>query len=217
MTSTFPGLAGQPLEYLDHPYNVTAANERAVEVPLTHQLLDLEGHRCSLDRRPFHVLEVGNVLAHYPGAPPRSVIDLHERGPGVLNVDVNTWTPPHRFDAIVAVSTIEHVGWDHPDPHPQAAAAAVARLRSWLAADGALLVTIPIGYHPPLDRLIARRALLAPLTDTLYLRDGPGTSWLRSGDWRRASELDRSVILADHPYDRATPTATALWVGRWTA
>lgn len=207
MPPTFASPAYGDLEYLDHPYNVTAANERAVEVPLAAAFL--EGVTGP-------VLEIGNVLAHYPIAGDRTVVDLNERGPGVINADVLTWVPPHRFDRIVAVSTVEHVGWDGPAPQIHAAAAAIARLASWLAPGGALLVTVPIGYHHGLDAAIADRVLGILAWEELHVRTGPGLAWEPMSDWSMLDPHERRVELVRRPYDRLTPSATAVWVGLWT-
>lgn len=104
---------------------------------------------------PHTVLEVGNVLGHF-GSPGHTVVDKYDSGPGVLNQDILDYYPGRTFAAIVAVSTLEHVGFDRPEtPDPDAPAKALAALRRLLSPDGVLLVTVPIGYNAGLDASIA--------------------------------------------------------------
>ena len=131
---------GVELPYLRHAYNYTWLNERAVEVPLAAAALAGAGPR---------VLEVGNVLGHYlPVA--HTVVDKYERSPGVHNVDVvDVDLGP--FDLILAVSTLEHVGFDEEVQDPEKPARAIAHLASLLAPGGRLWCTFPVGYNPALD------------------------------------------------------------------
>ncbi len=66
---------GKSLSLFYHHYNMTWANERAVEVPIAADFL-----RRSAGKR---VLEVGNVLSHY-GDVDHTILDKYERGTGIL-------------------------------------------------------------------------------------------------------------------------------------
>jgi hypothetical protein len=139
---------GHPCRYLVHHHNATWTNERTVEVPIAARVIE---------RHPGgRMLEVGNVLHNYlpRGYVPtqREVVDKHERAPGVTNVDVLAFSPAVRYDIIVSISTMEHVGWDEEPRDGALAAAAIACLHTWLAPGGELLVTVPLGYHAELDR-----------------------------------------------------------------
>lgn len=135
--------------YFRHPYNRAGQNMRAVEVPIVREMLR---GRWEWDR----ILEVGNVLSHYmdTGWP---ALDAREQGPHVIHADVMRWQPEQRFDLIVSVSTLEHVG------HGRYAALTgattpgdvLARIRSWLAPGGELLATVPLGYNELLDAQLA--------------------------------------------------------------
>lgn len=139
---------GRELPYLDHPYNTTILNERAVEVPIALAFID----RCSGDG-----VEVGNVLAHY-GPITHRVVDRWKQAPGVENIDV--FDLHGSFDWIVAVSTLEHVRHDEPaDGAPFGAVTALAHLRALLNPGGQLLVTHPFGQNPYLDGAILSRHL----------------------------------------------------------
>lgn len=176
---------GTPLEYFDHPYNHTRRNERAVELAVaSHWLPDGNG------------LEVGNVLAHY-GTTGHRVVDLTEQGPGVENIDVFEITG--RYDWIVAISTIEHVEWDTPRPDPTRAPAAIAHLHGLLNPSGRMLITVPGGYHAPLDQ---------------YLGTGAGTT--RAGTFvRTGDQWEQTATLTFKAYGTTTSWAESVWIGEW--
>jgi hypothetical protein len=139
---------GERYSYLLHHYNATWRNERTVEVPIAARVL--ERHRGA------RLLEVGNVLhnylgdAHLPSG--REIIDKYELASAVRNIDVMDHSPHEPYEVIVSISTIEHVGWDEEPQEPTKAAQAIERLHSWLAPGGELLVTMPLGHNPELDR-----------------------------------------------------------------
>jgi SAM-dependent methyltransferase len=143
-------LDGERYEYFLHAYNLTWSNERAVEVPVVWRLVQsLSGGR---------VLEVGNVLAHY--YPVRhDVVDKFERAPGVINADAADFDTPRRYDLIVSISTLEHVGFDEEPREPDKPLRALANLRRLLAPGGLLCATLPVGYNPHVDALLAEGAL----------------------------------------------------------
>ena len=139
---------GQTLSLFYHRYNMTWANERAVEVPIAAEFL-----RRFYGKR---VLEVGNVTPHYLEIA-HTVIDKYERGSGIVNEDIADFAPGDQFDLILSVSTFEHIGFDDEENGDSAEkiAQAIATCRGLLAAQGRLLLTLPLGYNPALDRRIA--------------------------------------------------------------
>jgi SAM-dependent methyltransferase len=159
-------LGGHRYRYLFDRHKFTWLTERAVEVPVAQALVD--GHAA--DR----VLEVGNVLSHYRPQQ-HVVVDKYEQAPGVLNRDVLELEGLGEFDLIVAVSTLEHVGWDESPRDPAKAARAVAALRSLLAPGGLLAITVPIGYNAAFDA--ALRSGEVPLDRAVALRRDGGTRW----------------------------------------
>ena len=94
---------GKEYEYLLHPYNATWDCERCVEVPIIMGLIKRMA--------PSTVLEIGNVIQHYC-ATSHQVIDLHEKGRGVQNVDVLDFRSGKQYELIVSISTLEHIGKD---------------------------------------------------------------------------------------------------------
>ncbi len=131
--------------YFLHPYNRTWTNERAVEVPVIQQFLKLSD--------PLSTLEVGNVLSHYFDSR-HTILDKNEkcRHRPVINSDLIQFNPQRQFAWIVAISTIEHVGWDERPRDEAKVMSAFPKLRSLLAPGGKAVVTIPVGYNHFLDQ-----------------------------------------------------------------
>jgi SAM-dependent methyltransferase len=159
-------LDGRRYRYLFSRHKFTWLTERAVEVPVAEALVDTYP--------PDRVLEIGNVLSHY--RPQRhTVVDKYEQAPGVLNRDVLDLGDLGRFDLIVAISTLEHVGWDESPRDPAKAQRAVEVLRSLLAPGGRLAITVPVGYNTAFDA--ALRCGQVPLDRAVALRRSGGTRW----------------------------------------
>ncbi len=152
-------LDGRTYPTLRHTYNVTWDTEHAVEIPLAWSYVrQYAGQR---------VLEVGNVLSHYHPIE-HDIVDKYEQLPGIINVDVVDFDPDYRYDLIVSISTLEHVGWDEVPRDPLKVGRALAHLRGLLAPGGLLLVTIPVGYNPHLDIQFAEGMI--PLDETYFMK-----------------------------------------------
>ena len=162
------GFDGERYAYLYGAYKRSWVTERAIEVPIVQRAVD--AHPGG------QVLEVGNVLSHY--RPQRhTIVDKYEQAPGVHNLDVfDLASLEQEFELVVAVSTIEHVGWDEDPRVPGKAVDALCALYERVAPGGRLLLTIPAGYNPSLDE--ALRAGAVAFTSLAGMRrQGGGTSW----------------------------------------
>ena len=140
------------LAYFYHPYNMTWASERCIEVPI--------GQACLNQYPPERVLEVGNVLSHY--VPTRhAILDKFEKGDRVINEDIISFGPNRKFDLVLSISTFEHIGFDDEASGSSAdkIAAALSACRNLLNNTGKLVITVPIGYNPDLDLMIRNSAL----------------------------------------------------------
>ena len=140
----------QEYTYFEHPYNGTWMNERAVEIPLIWEF----SSKYSFDR----ILEIGNVLSHYFKIN-HLVIDKYEKKKGIVSKDILDVELNRKFDCIVSISTLEHIGWDEIPQAPGKHILAVKKLRSLLSDDGILIATIPLGYNPSFDADIFDRRL----------------------------------------------------------
>lgn len=141
---------GQELKYFRHNHNLAYDNERTVEVAIVGKFLNSLGRNAK-------VLEVGNVLANYgfSGAV-RDVLDKYDPAPHVINEDVISFKRVMKYDAIISISTLEHVGWDEDVRDPLKIIMAVKNLsENCLAPGGCMLATIPLGYNSYFDDQLA--------------------------------------------------------------
>ena len=177
-------------------YNTTWRNERGVEISLARDFLARHGHGRGL--------EIGNVLAHY-GPIDHEVVDKYETAPGVRNEDVVDLVAEPAYDYIVAISTLEHVGWDETPRDPDKVHVALERLRLMLVPTGRLFVSCPLGYNPNLDKLIRARALDS-VSEHFLARRGAG--------WR---EVDVDDVADPPPFEQGRRQAHAVWVAEFEA
>ncbi len=184
---------GKTYTELWHRYNATWRNERAVEVPIIREMVSRAGGAA--------ILEVGNVLSHY-GAVHHQVLDKYEKTPGVINEDVCAFHPPRKYDLIVSISTLEHVGWDEEPREPRKVLDAFNNLRSLCAPGGRIVVTLPLGSNPFLDNLIREGKI--EFTKQFYLeRISP------ANEWREVEAIDFEAPR----YDEWLPAANELLIG----
>ena len=186
-------LQGRSYRYLYDRHKLTWLTERAVEVPVVQAIVErFAGKR---------VLEVGNVLSHYRPVT-HVVLDKYEHAPRVLNRDVLDLGDLGQFDLIVAISTLEHVGWDETPRDPDKPQRAIRALRSALAPGGLFVITAPVGYNPAFDA--AFRSGEARLSRAAALRREPGTT-----RWRELAPEDVWTT----PYDFLIFRARAVLFG----
>ncbi|MEG4091155.1 hypothetical protein [Microcoleus sp. Pol12B4] len=129
--------------------------ERAVEIPIAFNFL-------AEIQKPASILEVGNVLSHYEnhlsetlGITSRRIVDKFEVEVGVDNEDLMNLPSDQKYDAIVSLSTVEHIG-QKGDPSGgygeqeenrdlEGPLKAIAKIYDLLAPDGKALITVPFG------------------------------------------------------------------------
>ena len=136
---------GRAYRYYFHKHNKTWRNERAVELPIVLGMVKENGGR---------MLEVGNVLSHYVTMN-HDVVDKYERADGVINEDIVGYSPKKKYDLVVCISTLEHIGFSPPEElEPAKPARAVESMKKMLAKNGKMVITFPPGYNPHLDGLV---------------------------------------------------------------
>ena len=141
---------GKEYRYLKHNYNNTRENERTIEVPIFMDILK--------SRQKSSILEVGNVLNHYGCKIKRDIVDLGERGKGVINQDIRSFSPAKKYDLIVSISTFEHIDENSCNPE-QYTLDAFDNMKNLLAKDGNIWMTIPLSTNSHLDNLLKNKKL----------------------------------------------------------
>ena len=133
--------------YFNHDYNATWSNERSVEIPLALELVQrYQGRR---------ILEVGNVLSHYfPVA--HTIVDKYEQAHAVINQDIEDFRTKDKYDLIVSISTLEHIGWDERIKDKDKFIRVIEKLKEMLSSGGELFITLPAGYNPWIDKAIKK-------------------------------------------------------------
>jgi len=132
--------------YFYHSYNFTWDNERAVEIPIVMRSMELF--------RDKKILEVGNVLSHYFTVE-WDVLDKFEEGASIICQDVVDFLPSCKYNLIISISTLEHIGFDDDVREPYKVIEAIRNLKqNCLKPDGRMIFTIPLGYNPFMDDLL---------------------------------------------------------------
>ena len=184
---------GEQLPYTLARYNNSFLNERTVEISIARWFLAKSG-----DGR---VLEVGNVLAHY-GVTGQTVLDKYEIIPGVLNDDIVDFVPESPFDTVIAISTLEHVGWDEEPREPDKVFRAIENVKNCVGAGGRVLVTVPIGHNKALDAGLRAGDVSFPQETWLARKN-------RRNEW---AEVERDEALRQE-YGEPYTGANGLYVG----
>lgn len=164
---------GKSFRYFYHPHARSWRTERCVEIALAIKVM--KDHK--------HVLEIGNVLAHKIGAEhDRTVVDKYEQASGVINEDVATLNLARKFDLVISISTMEHVGSDEDGGNNEKLLVGFDKLLSHLSVGGRLFVTMPVGQNPALDRFISDGRL--PSKNMYYLkRVSKNNKWVQVDSW----------------------------------
>ncbi|MBX9852896.1 MAG: DUF268 domain-containing protein [Cytophagaceae bacterium] len=131
--------------YFFHSYNSTWRNERVVEIPIIQEIIKTHQGK--------NILELGNVLSHYFKTS-HLVVDKYESGNKVINQDILDFNTEEKFDIIISISTIEHIGWDEKPEDPKKILRTFEKLKQLLSPGGKIYFTVPLGYNPHLDDLI---------------------------------------------------------------
>jgi hypothetical protein len=138
---------GRTYSYLYHKYNRTWGNERTAEIPIVWEIMK--------KYRGKRILEVGNVLSHYFHVN-HDIVDKYEKADGVINQDIVVFRPSKKYDLVVSISTLEHVGVNEEwtSTEPKKILRAIENIKTLLASRGKIIITLPVGYTPELDELL---------------------------------------------------------------
>jgi len=103
-----------------------------------------------------------------------------------------------KFDLIISISTMEHVGSEDDDNNPSKIFATRENLRKHLKEGGEIFMTLPVSQNPALDRYIASGQVR--FKRMYYLKRVS-----RSNRWVQVDDV--KGIRYDHPYPHANGLA----------
>ncbi len=98
---------------------------------------------------------IGNVLSYYYNFE-HDVIDKYEVSNGVINEDISTYKTDKKYDAIISISTFEHIGEDEKDIGNQRMIKAFDKVKSLLKPHGIFLVTFPFWGNRYLEEYVTK-------------------------------------------------------------
>jgi len=134
-------------EYFYHKYNHTWSNERSIEIPIIMREINSNPSK--------EILEIGNVLSHYFSFK-HDIIDKYEKSENVINEDASIFKFKKKYDLIISISTLEHVGWDEYPKEKDKILKTISNLKKHLNKNGEILITVPINYNRWLDEIIKK-------------------------------------------------------------
>ena len=192
---------GKKLSYFYHRYNTTWKNERIVEVPIImNYIKDFPNKR---------ILEIGAVLIHYysikwdildkyeRGPPIWDILDKYWKGKEIINKDVVYFKPFNKYDLIISISTLEHVGFDEDIKDPTKIIKAIKNLKeNCLNLNGEGIITMPIGYNLEMDRLLFTNKL--EFDEKLFLK-----RINKENKWEEIPEKEARNIKYNKPFNSA--------------
>lgn len=194
---------GKKYHYFYHPYNRTIASERVVEIPLGKAVFNFY-----LSEKK-HILEVGNVLSHYfPKYPTyHAILDKYEKKPGVINQDVENCKLSAKYDLVISISTMEHVGWTYGEKRDLGKfLRSIENLKKYLKKDGMMLITFPLFFREDLSKYIALKKM--PFTKEYFMKR---VSFMN--EW---IEVNREKALEGDGYDTHFANANVLYIGLYS-
>lgn len=159
----------QKYKYFIHPYNRTWKNERIIEIPIAKKILE--------DYKNKKILEIGNVLSHYCLIS-HDVLDKYETAKNVINKDVVNFKSSKKYDLIISISTLEHVGWDEEIKDSTKVLKAIRNLKKLLNVKGQIIITHPWGYNKNMDKLI-NTGKIAFKDKFLMIRKSKKNKWVQ--------------------------------------
>ena len=168
--------------------------ERAVEIPIVMDMMR--------KYRGKNILEIGNVLSHHVKLE-HDILDKYETGKGVINKDIVEFKSEKKYDLIISISTLEHVGWDEKPRDDKKIPRPIDNMKTLISSGGGtIMITVPLGYNPTLDNLLKGGSIqFSKQYHLIRLSKG--------NEWREASWED--VLAAK--YNSPMPFANGLLIG----
>lgn len=182
---------GKKIPYFLHAYNSAWENERTIEIPIIREYLE----------KNKKILEIGNVLSHYFSCK-HDILDKYEIYEGVINQDAAEFKSKKKYDLIVSISTLEHIGWDEKPRDNKKIFRTIKNLTSQLERNGKIVATIPLGYNNSLDNLIKIGKI--NFHETYFMKRISGKNL-----WVQVNQINLDDISYNFPF----PNANVVFIG----
>ena len=169
-------------------------NERAIEIPIVMEMVK--------KYQGTNILEIGNVLSNHVRFE-HDILDKYEIAKGIMNEDVVDFRPEKRYDLVVSISTLEHVGWDEKPRDNMKIHRAIENMKALIKSRGGMIIiTLPLGYNSALDKLL-KDGIIRFSKQYHLVRISKGN------EWKEASWEDVQVA----KYNTPLPFANGLLIG----
>jgi hypothetical protein len=168
--------------------------ERAIEIPIVMEMVGMYQGK--------NILEIGNVLSHHVRFE-HDILDKYEIANGVINKDVAEFKSEKKYDLIISISTLEHVGWDEKPRDDMKIPLAIQNMRTLISSRGGIImITIPMGYNHTLDKLL-KDGIIRFSKQYHLIRISKGNEW-REASWEEVQFAK---------YNTPMPFANGLLIG----
>ena len=196
----------------------TVFSERIIEYPILFQHLNRNTYNildfgCVEDLLPIHLASLGY---HVTGMDFRQYPFTHKNF-NFIQADILSWDPPdEEFDAVISISTIEHVGLAaYGDPVcSDGDKIAIEKLWRCLRKDGDLIITLPAG-RPCVERgmrIYDGQSIKELVPDIKIMRFFYKPD--RYGEWQETTEEVISKLIYDNYYTISPAQGVAFIVSR---
>ena len=191
------------LEYFYHPYNITWRNERIIEVPIVlHEL-------SQIDKQSNKILEVGAVLQHYTDTE-WDVLDKFETADNIKKEDITTYNPEQKYDFVMSISTIEHVGYDDSEKDEKGVEKAIKNIKeNILSEKGKAIITLPYGYNPAVEEFLENHKEICEKITYLQRQNN-------ENEWKEVTEEELKGCKYGQPHNAANGIAIIELKGKKT-
>lgn len=134
-------------------------NERTVEIPIVMEIVSQNEKK--------NILEIGNVLSNYCQIK-HDVVDKYDVSENVINQDIAEFSSFKKYDLVVSISTLEHVGFDEFPKDPLKIVKTLENLFRLISEQGKIFFTWPLGYNKTMDSVLAENGSI--FTNQFYLK-----------------------------------------------
>jgi len=185
---------GIKYHYIFHSYCTTWKNERCAIIPIALDIVQ------KYTENGKNILEVGNVISHVRSVV-HDVVDKYEIADGVRNEDIAYYDTSKKYDLIISLVTIQHVGYTEFPRDPSKILRAMENLKNLLTPDGTIILLHALGENKEMDELLNTGKL--KLNQMFYLKKISKYMWAEA-KWQDVKNLS---------YDYSIPSARGVLIG----